>query len=259
MLQIAAMVLVCNALATRRADAEPGIDRVEAGRLCEQGAAAMARGDFSAALESFQHANEMYPSANTRYNVGVALFRLGRLAAAVDAFEEFLDAAPNAREDARAYASARLLDLAQQVAHLEIVVSPPESFLSLDGQRLGRVRASGVPVLPGEHKIEAEKPGYESIAERVDVTAGEQRRIALVLRSSHPVAMSAPVMAIPPLVQSPPRHSPAPAPIYRKWWFWTTLAGIAVVGVAVGTAVSLAPNDPPIPNNTDGNVAVTLH
>jgi tetratricopeptide (TPR) repeat protein len=57
--------------------------------------------------------------------------------------------------------------------------------------------------------------------------------------------------------------APAPSerarPVYKKWWFWTTLAGVAVVGAAVATTVALVPKDAAIPGGTDGNVEVMFH
>jgi iron complex outermembrane receptor protein len=46
-----------------------------------------------------------------------------------------------------------------------------------------------------------------------------------------------PATPTPTLVAEKP--APAPRPLYRRWWLWTAVAGVVVVGAGVGLAVGL--------------------
>src|SRR5260370_42257362 len=76
-LWMVAVALASAAVAPAWAD-ETAENREQAKRLRDAGAEAMEHGDFVAALELFHQAFRLYPSPNSRYNVGVALHRLGR-------------------------------------------------------------------------------------------------------------------------------------------------------------------------------------
>src|SRR5215471_18117151 len=84
--------------------ADDGLDWQEAKRLRDRGAEAVARGDFAEAFSDFSRAYNLHPTPNLRYNVAVALDKLGRAAEAIDAFEDFLGLAPHGPADARAFA-----------------------------------------------------------------------------------------------------------------------------------------------------------
>lgn len=44
-------------------------------------------------------------------------------------------------------------------------------------------------------------------------------------------------VAVPPPIVAAPRAPVTDKPIYKKWWLWTTVIGVAAVGVGVGLAV----------------------
>ena len=49
-----------------------------------------------------------------------------------------------------------------------------------------------------------------------------------------------------------PQPVDAPKPIYKKWWFWTIVGGVAAVtilGVGIGVGVSRSSSKDPIPSN----------
>jgi tetratricopeptide (TPR) repeat protein len=48
-----------------------------------------------------------------------------------------------------------------------------------------------------------------------------------------------------------------PPPFYKRWWFWT-IVGVAVGGVAVGTALAVRPKDEQPYNATGGTFALPL-
>lgn len=42
------------------------------------------------------------------------------------------------------------------------------------------------------------------------------------------------------LTAAPPPPAPAPTPVYKRWWFWTAVGGVAAVGLGVGLGVGLS-------------------
>jgi len=165
-----------------RADIDdPSAARAEAKRLRDLGAQAMDRGALADAFAAFERANELYPSPNLRFNMGVALEGLGRLDEAVEAFEDFL-AAPNAPADASDYARTRLRDLEPQIARLALTVSPANAEIRVDGRRVKLSRGRDLPVMPGERSVTATLNGYQSKSANITVAPSARGRLDLTLR-----------------------------------------------------------------------------
>jgi tetratricopeptide (TPR) repeat protein len=82
----------------------------------------------------------------------------------------------------------------------------------------------------------AAQPGYDGAAEL-------QKRVA-VLKAQAAADRPAPPVAA---AKAP---EPTPTPIYRRWWLWSTLAAVVVIGAAIGLGVALAsapnPSFPPV-------------
>jgi hypothetical protein len=272
------MALASGAVAPAWANAPPE-NREQAKRLRNAGADAMDRGDFPEALELFRQAFRLYPSPNSRYNVGVALDRLGRSSDAVEAFEGFLAEASNAPKDAREFAQHRVKELLPRIGRLTFVVSPTEAVVAFDGQPISLPRARDLPVMPGEHEVTAELKGYMPSIVRIAIGAGDVRRVDVTLqpiiateRASHPATTTSSAKdgtAPPPVDVQPPQrreadytdmvevvphseHKPESRPqLYRKWWLWT-IVGATFVGV-VATAVALT-----VPQATQSGFKPTL-
>src|SRR5437773_624060 len=102
----AAIVAVAGLLLAGAAAAQED-PRADARSRLEEGSRLYQRGDFEAALRAFNEARALYPSAKLYFNIGQTLNRLGRPAAAADAFEHFLaeatDADPARRRDAEGF------------------------------------------------------------------------------------------------------------------------------------------------------------
>ncbi len=65
-----------------------------------------------------------------------------------------------------------------------------------------------------------------------------------------------PVVEVPPVVTAPVEVVAVPAvtptPTYKKWWVWTTVGVIVVVGVGLGVGLSLG-LPPSVPGSALGN------
>jgi hypothetical protein len=247
-----ATLLISTILFSQAWASDPPGDRQEAKRLRDAGAAAMDRGDVAEALVQFRAAYRVYPSLNSLYNIGVALDRLGRASEAVDAFEQFVAEAPEARSDARDFAAARLDELSPEVGRLTFSAAPADVAIAVDGQSLRLPRTRPLPVMPGEHEVTAERSGYVPLIVRVAVAATETVDVGLKLQPEAPAPSNAAPSSAPGLAQpgagtaigrasgSPLSGALPPKPLYKRWWLWTTV-GIVAAGVGVGLGVGLSP------------------
>jgi hypothetical protein len=158
-------------------------DRQRAEALARVGADAVQRGDWPLALEQFRAAYQIYPSANLRYDIGVALAAVGRYVEALDELHAFVDGAPGAPADARAFALARIAELERRVGHLTLD-APKDAQLTVNGSVLS-IGQSSLRVIPGNVTIAMSLAGHCSITERASLTAGESRVVRLACPPAH--------------------------------------------------------------------------
>jgi hypothetical protein len=259
------IVLVLVSLSTGRrsfadepaaAPARPDAARHQAKELRDQGANAAQAHDFVVALDCFERAYAIYPSANLLFNIGVALDRLQRSERAIAAFEEFLATATDAPAIARDFARERVRALEPRVARLTLVVSPPDAAVQLDGVPLYASRVRPLPMAPGEHVLVAIFDGRSSERRALTLTAGEEQRLTLAVPPTATAGAAPEILPAPrgrgagppslpsmPLVPSAPgtvaERAPAPSSRRLRW------AGIGVAGfgvVALGVGAGLAAN-----------------
>ena len=74
----------------------------------------------------------------------------------------------------------------KRVGQLLLVPEPPDMVVHLDGRRVESF-AEPVSVLAGELWLTAERPGYGEVAQSLDVRAGREETIELVLERTSPV------------------------------------------------------------------------
>jgi hypothetical protein len=216
----------------------------------------MAGGHYEQALDWFRRSYAHYPSPRMRYNIGVALDKLGRSAAAVGQYEDFL-AAESDDPAARAYAEARVAALAPTVARLDVELSPAQANLWIAGEPALRGVGKGVPVTPGLVHVAAELPGYDKATVEVTVAAGEELRVTLTLTPTPSLAPAtgaprAPAPSLTLTAELPEDHKP---PLRRRAWLWAAIgSGVAVAAGAVVLGVTLGRHDR-YPSPSLGDVA----
>ncbi|HZS42321.1 MAG TPA: PEGA domain-containing protein [Polyangia bacterium] len=156
--------------------------RTRARALKDEGTRALDRGDAALALEKFRDAYHTYPSPNLRFNLALAMARLGRDADALAEFEGFLDTAMGAPEDARAYARAQAAALRGRLGCLAVRAAGAGVEISVDGRRAGVTPLQrSICVAPGAHDVTARKPGLAPFSSRVTIAAGAELALDVAL------------------------------------------------------------------------------
>src|SRR6185503_8464257 len=72
--------------------------------------------------------------------------------------------------------------------------------------------------------------------------SSKARPPAGVIQSREPPTVEAPPPSPPTEVAVAPPPAPVekkPTPLYKKWWLWTAVAGVVVVGASIGLGVGL--------------------
>jgi tetratricopeptide (TPR) repeat protein len=94
--------------------------------------------------------------------------------------------------------------------------------VTIDGKVIGTAPLSH-SVTPGAHLVQISREGYAPWSSSVTVAAGSQMEVPVILQ---PVGGSG--------------SAPRSRPVYKKWWFWTVIAGVAVVAAGAGTGIYFA-------------------
>jgi hypothetical protein len=198
--------------------------------LTSEGALLYRRGDYQAALERFERASALSPTAMRSVHIARCLAKLGRLVAAR---ERYLAVARQRDTDPEAGAAnetaqRELAALSPRIPKLVLVVEEPRSartVLTLDGQRLAQGGERGPHLLdPGAHEVRIHRGVELTARHRVTLAEGEQRR--LVLRLPAPPATA----------RKPPSDERGSA-----WRLWTNFsfgvgAGALLTGIGNGLA-----------------------
>jgi hypothetical protein len=191
----------------------------EAERLFNDAVAASERGDFAAALTSFQASYQANPLPDVLYNIGMCHKALGDLPAALNTFRDYVAAmGGNLTPDERAEFDALLAELAPQVGRLDIQGPPPGTSVSIDDVAVGTTPLGvWVAVSPGAHRVAAARPGYSPFSSEIEVAAGQT------------LAVNAPLVALSGQDPDTSADEGGMSP-----WFW------ACVGVAGASALTMA-------------------
>lgn len=130
--------------------------------------------DYRAALAYFLASNRLAPNRNVRFNIARTFQRLGQFP---EAHRFCLAALEGDGPDAlREPLEQTLRAIEQEVSVLDVRTEPPGATIYVDREDLGSVATSPsrIAVSPGEHRVIALLPGYES--GRTEVIAAERGR-----------------------------------------------------------------------------------
>jgi hypothetical protein len=229
-----------------------GTARVAAREALAEGNRRLKAGDVAAAIESYQRAQTLYPpaAAKIEFNIAKAEESRGDTPAAAAAFERFLAQAQDSPADFRKEARDELARLSATLGTLQVDQTRAGLSVVIDGQARAQTPVErGLWVRPGRHVITLEQGDRVLFRDSVEVVAGATARVNAALpvadaETAKPpppaLALAAPAPPNPPLVTPPPSEPPSPAapaepsdrPIWKRWWFWTGIAAVAVAGTA---------------------------
>jgi hypothetical protein len=176
---------------------------------------------FDAALALYAQALQHWDHPAIRYNMAIAYNNLGQL----------LDAEDNLRKALRfgegplgqriyVLGLEYMKNFESRLARVSITCSEPETQISLDGRLLFvGPGTTETLVLPGEHLIVGEKPGYLTVSERLELAPGAKRNYDVRL------------IALKPQTR-----------MVRRWQWWKPwmVSGIGAGIVALGGVAYLA-------------------
>jgi len=220
-------------------------------RELDRARAATRAQDLPAALHALQAAYSWWPDARLLYNLAQIERALDRPVDALAHYQRFLREIDRSEGDADF--DRRISEAEQHVSRLRLlgeieVVGQPEVEVDID-ERPARVMPIVASV--GRHVVRCRRGGLQ-VARDVEVEPGRRIRvepdfgamsktgraiqIARLPTTKEPIGISAPAPAS--------ARSPSHRPIYRRWQFWTAVAG-ALAGAGAVFLISRELGAPP--------------
>lgn len=211
----------------------PGATATEEQTTKERAQESFARGieDFRAgrykdAIDAFQHAHDLYPSAAISFNIARAYEKLEDSAAALRFYREYLRQEPAAPDAAQVAARVEGLEDRLRfmgVQQVTVISNPAGATLSVDGRPLGITPWTG-EIHPGNHKLELQHQGFVTRQEHFNLSPHRSLELELELEAERPVAAALPAAveqpraaAMPPDVQLEATPSAAGFVDYLPW------------------------------------------
>jgi hypothetical protein len=217
-------VAFAAALSPGSASAAPPASEVEQVRKhFDAGSKAFSLGEFKRAIDEYKAAFNIKADPVFLYNIAQAYRLAGDLSQAVFFYRSYLNNSPKAPN--RHEVEDRIRKLEQQLNEQRALTSMPPNL----------------PVAPGG-AVDTTYPGQSG---RDSSPGGTTTQVSAAAAPSR--AQAAPEGATSPTVvgAQPGSGARTVEPVYKKWWLWTAIGGVVVVGAAVGIGVAAAPSAPP--------------
>ncbi len=203
---------------------------------------------WAEALELFRRSLALVPRPSTEFNVGFALFRLGRFREAITTFDRYLAASQGETSELRAEAVTRRGQAIANLAELTVDVDPSDATLRVDGAldtAVGPTRTLSLD--PGRHLLLATSPGHDEVQREVSLLSAEHRHeridLALTIAASDPT--TTPAARDTSLLDDP--------------IFWIVSGAIVVaIGVGVGIGVGVATSGTTAPYEGSSGVVLRM-
>jgi hypothetical protein len=180
-----------GAAQSERADTQQST-RSAAQKLYREGVRAYGRGDYLHAIERFNAADRVQPSAAFSFNIAKAYDALNDTSRALSAYRAYLrrSETPADAEGVQASIDALAAKLASDGVQQVTVLSAPDGANAfLDSEPLGKTPAT-VDVTPGKHEVTLRLPGYESVSTEVDVARDKPLDVGFALIAADPAQAS---------------------------------------------------------------------
>ena len=201
----------------------------EASQRFRSGVAFYKDKDFAAALVEFKRAYELVPNYSVLYNLGQTGRELKDYAAALEAFEQYLDEGGARVAPARHKEVAAAIDeLKRKVGTLKITSNVEGAAIVLDDVPIGASPlAAPLVANVGRHKLSATSTGYTPAQIVVEVAG----------MTETPVALDLTKIEVAPVVIVEPQ---APVKLGTPVIVWVMLSTTVAAGVAAGVTGGLA-------------------
>jgi hypothetical protein len=245
-------MLAATLVFTSSAGAQTGGAVARAGAFVTQAKAALAAGNAHEALRGFRDAWALAKTPEIAGNLATIEASFGRHRDAAEHFQFALSHLPSDATTEQKQAVAAGLDTEkQQVVTLVIRGAPVGARLSIDGEPFGTAPyTDNLYAEPGRHDIRAESPGYQTLMERVDGSAGVTLAVQLALRpvDASPAATSFERQGQGADTELPDLRRAAT----RSAVVLALGSGVTVVGAALGTVFLLKANSDQDEASRDG-------
>lgn len=208
--------------------------------------------NFPEARALFAEAHRLMPNARTLRGLGMTAFELRSYVESIDYLQQALAATAKPLEGGLRQETERLLKRAERfVGRVQLVLTPPDTRVLLDGNPLERREGEPVVLSIGAHAFEFQAEGHVSDTRSIEIHGRENETWTIQLAPlppPQPVATPREVaqQSEPTPVEARPvietEREPNARPLYKNPWLW---AGVGTVVVAVVvTSVVLATRDP---------------
>jgi hypothetical protein len=211
----------------------------EARRHLGEGNRLFRDGQYTEALREYRAAYDLVPSAKLHFNIGLSEKMLGQPVDAATELDRFLEGAGDRDPGLRADAAEYLDELTHIVATVQIKVGGNASVLVDGAPVTDPARQRPIRLAPGLHDVVVRCAGATTWQKTIDLAAGASLTLVPELSmlpqpspGPRPAAADATPRAT-ALVANGDIQTGRPKqarPVYRRWWFWTALAGVAGAG-----------------------------
>ncbi len=158
--------------------AEQG-DREAARRHYAEGQMLFRDGQYEAALREFQAAYRADPHPVSLRSQAACLVQMGREREAVELYQRYLEAMPNASD--RAQVESYIQEARSQGGRVYIVTNPQGATATLDGRPLPGQTPLNVEVSAGSHTLQLQAQGYRPETRTFQLSYGESQTIQVNL------------------------------------------------------------------------------
>jgi tetratricopeptide (TPR) repeat protein len=187
---------------------------------------------WAEALELFRRSLALVPRPSTLFNIGFALFRMGRFVQAIASFDAYLALPEAESSELRVEATRRREEALASLATLTLELTPADARVLVDGEESdGEGPARTLSLDPGRHVVRASAEGFAEGTLAISVLAAEHATQRLVL-----VPLEEPIVT--------PPTSPG-VNLFSDPTFWAVTGGLLLgAAVAVGVGVGVGASGP---------------
>jgi hypothetical protein len=151
-------------------------EKEQAKQLFDAGLKLMRMDDFAGATADFERSVALYPTQNSLFNLANCYKAVQRYTDALNVLarlrRQFAD---KLKPEIKEAADRQEQEIQSLVARLTIRTAPADAKVKVDGRELGTGPTLGPLMLgPGDHEIEASRPGYHEVRRSVQLVSGAE-------------------------------------------------------------------------------------